>query len=86
MVAGRVQFHCQERRLDLRHATAAAFKRIKVGQVVKARCYSSKPHGLSAACAKRRLWWALIGAFVLHGQSGPKAEMSPTPCPVPFVY
>jgi hypothetical protein len=71
MVAGRVQFYCQERKLDLRHATTVAFKRIKVGQVVKARCYPIEPHGLSAACAKRRLWRALIGAFALHGQSGP---------------
>jgi hypothetical protein len=38
----------------VRHATGSAFKGVKVGQVAKSRRYSSKPHDLSVAGAKRR--------------------------------
>ena len=57
--------------LDAPHATSAAFKRIKVGQVAKSRRYSSEPHDLSAAWANRRPWRVFICLFVAHGQSGP---------------
>ena len=39
--------------LDVRQATSSTFKGIKVGQVLKSRRYSSEPHDLSAAWAKR---------------------------------
>jgi hypothetical protein len=50
----------------VRHATSSAFKRIKVGKVVKSRCYSSEPHDLSAAWAQRRPWRAFSRVFVAH--------------------
>jgi hypothetical protein len=34
---------------DMRHAASAAFKGVKVGQVVKSRRYPSEPHDLRAA-------------------------------------
>jgi hypothetical protein len=49
-----------ERRLDVRHATCSAFKAVKVGQVAKSRRYSSEPHDLSAAWAKRLPWRLFI--------------------------
>ena len=57
--------------LDVRDATSRAFKRVKIGKVAKARRYSSEPHALSTARAKRRIWRAFIGVIIAHGQSGP---------------
>ena len=57
--------------LDAPHATSAAFKRIKVGQVVKSRCYPGDLHDLSAAWANRRPRRVFISLFVAHGQSVP---------------
>ena len=57
--------------LDVPHATSAAFKCVKVGQVVKSRCYPGDVHDLSAAWANRRPWFVSIRAFVAHRQSGP---------------
>jgi hypothetical protein len=51
---------------DLRHATSSAFKDIKVEQVARARFYTSEPHSLTAAWAKRRLWCVIIRVFVAH--------------------
>src|SRR5262249_39053926 len=70
-------FQRGERRLDVRNATTATFKLIKVGQLIKSGSYSSEPHSLSAAWAMRRFWRALSRAFGGHGQNGPWAEMSP---------
>ena len=50
---------------------------VKIGQVFKPRSYFSSSHDLSAAWAKRRFWRALIGAFVGHGKSFLKPQMSP---------
>jgi len=34
------------RRLDVRHTTSSAFKRVKAGQVLKSRRHSREPHDL----------------------------------------
>jgi hypothetical protein len=57
---------------DVRDAASSALKRVKVGQVVKSRRYSSEPHYLSAAWTMRRLW-----ALVAHGHSGPGRKCVP---------
>jgi hypothetical protein len=50
--------------LDVRRATGSAFKSINVRQLAKPRRYSRKPHGLSAAWARRGV---RRRAFVAHG-------------------
>ena len=55
--------------LDVRHTTSSTFKRIKVGQVAKSRCYSSEPHDLSAARAMRRPGRVFTRGFVTHGRN-----------------
>src|SRR5262249_59969373 len=64
--------------LDVRHTATPAFKCINVGQVAKSRRYSSEPHDLRTAWAKRDLRRVFIGEFVTHGQSGPEPR-----CPTP---
>ena len=59
-------------RLDVRHTTSSAFKRIKVWQAAKSRRYTGQPHGLSAAWAKRGSWRVFMRAFVMHGQKLPE--------------
>jgi hypothetical protein len=54
--------------LEVQHATSSAFKGIKGGQVAKSRRYSSDPHDLSAAWAKRRCWRVFTRVFVVHGR------------------
>jgi len=63
---GRVHADLEVRCLDVRRATSSAFKGVKLRQVAKSRGYSSEPHDLSAAWAKRRPWRAFIKAFVAH--------------------
>jgi hypothetical protein len=48
------------------HATSSAFKGTRVREVAKSDRYSSDPHDLTAAWAKRRPWRVFIRAFVAH--------------------
>ena len=76
---------------DVRHATSAAFKRVKIGQIVESRRYSSEPHDLSAAWAMRRLWALVAHDIGPLGRKGPRhprwavapmntCEFKPTNC------
>jgi hypothetical protein len=44
----------------VRHAASSALESVKLRQVVKSRCYPTKPHHLGAARAMRLLWRAFI--------------------------
>lgn len=55
----------------MQHATSSAFKGIKLRQVAKSRRYSSEPHDLSAAWARRRRWRVFTRVFVEHGRKRP---------------